>query len=123
MRWVRGQVYITRKIIPADYATFVRDYARGNLDEAELWEELNMLGYSSSEIERHIANPGRCWGSKGAQMDEELKDLFFGAIGNFPPERQDAAQRWLKERVVLAKVAEQLIADAGAELPPELQEA
>ena len=56
-------------------------------------------------------------------MDEELKDLLFGAIGNFPPERQDAAQRWPKERVVLAKVAEQLIADAGAELPPELQEA
>jgi hypothetical protein len=116
-------VYITRKIIPSDYAAFVRDYARGNLDEAELWEELTTLGYSSSEIEWHIANPGRCWGSKGAQMDEELKDLFFGAIGNFPPERQDAAQRWLKERVVLAKVAEQLIADAGAELPPELQKA
>jgi hypothetical protein len=56
-------------------------------------------------------------------MDEELKDLFFDAIGNFPPERQDAAQSWLKERVVPAKVAEQLIADAGAELPPELQEA
>ena len=115
-----GQVYITRKIIPADYATFVRDYARGNLDEAELWEELNTLGYSPSEIEWHIANPGRCLGSKGAQMYEELKDLFFGAIGNFPPERQDAAQRWLKERVVLAKVAEQLIADARAELPAEL---
>jgi hypothetical protein len=113
-------VYIKRKIIPADYATFVRDYARGNLDEAELWEELTT---APPEIEWHIANPGRCWGSQGAQMDEELKDLFFGAIGNFPPERQDAAQRWLKERVVLAKVAEQLIADAGAELPPELQEA
>ncbi|HMF25797.1 MAG TPA: hypothetical protein VKG24_27225 [Pseudolabrys sp.] len=54
-------------------------------------------------------------------MDEELKKLFFSAIDNFPPERQDAAQRWLKERVVLAKVAEQLIADAGAELPSELQ--
>jgi len=54
-------------------------------------------------------------------MDEELKDLFFGAIGNLPAERQVAAQRWLKERVVLAKIAEQLIADAGAELPPELQ--
>ena len=54
-------------------------------------------------------------------MDEELKKLFFSAIDNFPPERQEAAQRWLKERVVLAKVAEQLIADAGAELPSELQ--
>jgi hypothetical protein len=72
-----GQVYITRKIIPSDYATFVRDYARGNLDEAELWEELTTLGYSSSEIEWHITNPGRCWGSKGAQMDEELKDFFL----------------------------------------------
>ena len=61
--------------------------------------------------------------SMGAQMDDELKDLFFGAIGNFPLERQDAAQRWLKARVVLSKIAEQLIADAGAELPPELQEA
>ena len=101
----------------------MRDYARGNLDEAELWEELTTLGYSSSKIEWHIANPGRCLGNKGAQMDEQLKDLFFGAIGNFPPEHQHAAQRWLKERVVLAKVAEQLIADAGAELPPELQEA
>lgn len=30
-------------------------------------------------------------------MDEELKKLFFSAIDNFPPERQDAAQRWLKE--------------------------
>jgi hypothetical protein len=108
MRLYGGQVYITRKIIPADYATFVRDYARGNLDEAELWEELTTLGYSSSEIEWHIANPGRCWGSKGTP------------IGNFPPERQDAARRWLKERVVLAKVAEQLIAEAGAELPAEL---
>jgi len=54
-------------------------------------------------------------------MDEELKNLFFGAIGNFPVERQGAAQRWLKERVVLAKIAEQLIADEAAELPPELQ--
>ena len=53
-------------------------------------------------------------------MDDELKKLFFGAIGNFPPECRDAAQRWLKERVALAKVAEQLIADAGAELPAEL---
>jgi hypothetical protein len=116
-------VYTTRKIIPSDYATFVRDYARGNLDEAELWEELTPLGYSPSEIEWHIANPGRCLGSKGAKMDDELKNLFFGAIGSFPPDHQDAAQRWLKERVVLAKVAEQLIAEAGAELPPELQEA
>ena len=39
-------MYITRKIIPADYATFVRDYARGNLDEAELWDELTTLGYT-----------------------------------------------------------------------------
>jgi len=54
-------------------------------------------------------------------MDEELRDLFFSAIDSFPPERQTAAQRWLKERVVLAKVAEQLIADAGADLPSELQ--
>jgi hypothetical protein len=53
-------------------------------------------------------------------MDEELKNLFFGAINNFPPERQGAAQRWLKERVVLAKVAEQLISEAGADLPAEL---
>lgn len=45
--------------------TFVRDYARGNLDEAELWEELTTLGYSPSKIEWHIANPGRCLGSKG----------------------------------------------------------
>jgi hypothetical protein len=55
-------------------------------------------------------------------MDEDVKSLFFSAIDHFPPERQGAAQRWLKERVVLAKIAEQLIADAGAELPPELRE-
>ncbi|MGB9040841.1 MAG: hypothetical protein WCC81_00035 [Pseudolabrys sp.] len=48
------------------------------------------------------------------------KELFFDAIDNFPPEQQDAAQRWLNKRVVLAKVAEQLIAEAGAELPPEI---
>ena len=53
-------------------------------------------------------------------MDDELKDLFFDAIDHFPLEQRDAAQRWLKKRVVLAKVAEQLIAEAGAELPTEL---
>ena len=40
-------------------------------------------------------------------MDDELKDLFFDAIDHFPLEQRDAAQRWLKKRVVLAKVAEQ----------------
>ena len=58
--------------------------------------------------------------SRGSQMDDELKDLFFDAIDHFPLEQRDAAQRWLKKRVVLAKVAEQLMADAGAELPAEL---
>jgi len=52
-------------------------------------------------------------------MDEELQSLFLRAIDTLPPERQEAAQKWLKEKVVLAKVAEQLIADAGAELPWE----
>ena len=52
-------------------------------------------------------------------MDDELKDLFF-EIDHFPLEQRDAAQMWLKKRVVLAKVAEQLMADAGAELPAEL---
>src|SRR5262249_35041782 len=99
MRWW-GEAYI-RKIIPSDYATIVRDYARGNMDQAELWEELTALGYGSSEIEWHIANPGRRLEVRGSQLDEELKDLFVGAIGNFPPGRQDGAQRWLKERVVL----------------------
>jgi len=113
-------VRIARKIIPSGYATVVRDYARGNLDGAEFWSELTALGYGSLEIEWHIANPGKRLDVRGTQMDEELKDLFFGAIGNFPAERQGAAQRWLKERVILAKIAEQLIADAGAELPPEL---
>lgn len=101
------------------YATAVRDYARGNLDEAELWVELVAVGYNSFEIEWHIANPGRRM-SRGSQMDNELKDLFFDAIDNFPPEQQDAAQKWLQQRVVLAKVAEQLMADAGAEMPAEL---
>jgi len=53
-------------------------------------------------------------------MDDELKDLFFDAIDHFPLEQRDAAQRWLNNRVVLAKVAEQLIAEAGAELSAEL---
>jgi len=53
-------------------------------------------------------------------MDDELKDLFFGAIDHFPLEQRDPAQRWLKKRVVLPEVAEQLMADAGAELPAEL---
>ena len=53
-------------------------------------------------------------------MDDELKDLFFDAIDHFPLEQRDAAQRCLNKRVVLAKVAEQLIAEAGAELPAEL---
>jgi len=114
-------VRIACKIIPSGYATVVRDYARGNLDEAEFWSELTALGYSPLEIEWHIGNPGKRLDVRGTQMDEELKNLFFGAIGNLPAERQVAAQRWLKERVVLAKIAEQLIADAGAELPPELQ--
>ena len=52
-------VEIARNIIPIDYATAVRDYARGNLDEAELWVGLTALGYNSFEIEWHIANPGR----------------------------------------------------------------
>jgi hypothetical protein len=68
-------VYI-RKIIPSDYATIVRDYARGNLDEAELWEELTALGYGSSEIQWHIGNPGRLLEVRGSQLDEELKDFF-----------------------------------------------
>ena len=49
---------IARNIIPLDYANSVRDYARGNLDEAELWAELTALGYDAFEIEWHIANPG-----------------------------------------------------------------
>ena len=42
-----------------EYANAVRDYARGNLDEAELWAELTALGYDAFEIEWHIANPGQ----------------------------------------------------------------
>ena len=95
---------IARNIIPLEYANAVRDYARGNLDEAELWAELTALGYDALEVEWHIANPGQRieW---GAQMDDELR--FFDAIDHFPLEQRDAAQRWLKKRVVLAKVAEQ----------------
>lgn len=50
---------IARNIIPLEYANAVRDYVRGNLDEAELWAELNALGYDAFEIEWHIANPGQ----------------------------------------------------------------
>jgi hypothetical protein len=35
----------------------VREYARGNLDEAELSTELSALGFSSTKIEWHIAMP------------------------------------------------------------------
>ena len=62
LRWcyeVGWPVYITRKIIPLDCATAMRDHAPGNLDEAELWAQLNALGYDSSEVEWHISNPGR----------------------------------------------------------------
>jgi transcriptional regulator of acetoin/glycerol metabolism len=65
---------------------------------------------------------GQVLGAKGVANGWRVEELFFSAIEQLPLERQGAALRWLKERVVLAKVAEQLIADAGAELPPELQE-
>ena len=52
-------VEIAHNIIPLEYANAVRDYARGNLDEAELWAELTALGYDAFEIEWHIANPGQ----------------------------------------------------------------
>jgi len=64
-RAMRGQVHITRKILPSDYSTIVRDYARGNLDEAELWQELIALGFSSFEIEWHVVNPGKSWKQGG----------------------------------------------------------
>jgi len=35
----------------------VREYARGNLDEAELSTELSALGFNSTEIEWHIPMP------------------------------------------------------------------
>ena len=54
-----GTVEIAHNIIPLEYANAVRDYARGNLDEAELWAELTALGYDAFEIEWHIANPGQ----------------------------------------------------------------
>jgi len=55
-------------------------------------------------------------------MDDELKDLFFEATDHVPLEQRDAAQRWLGKSVVLAKVAERPMADAGAELPAELNQ-
>ena len=60
MRVVGAPVEIARNTIPLEYAHAVRDYARGNLDEAELWAELTALGYDTFEIEWHIANPGQC---------------------------------------------------------------
>jgi hypothetical protein len=74
-------VKIAHNVIRIDYGTAVRDYARGNLDEAELWAELSELGYNSFEIEWHIANPGQRM-SRGSLMDDELKELFFDAIDN-----------------------------------------
>jgi hypothetical protein len=56
---VGAPVQIARNIIPLDYTNAVRDYARGNLDEAEPWAELTALGYDAFEIEWHIANPGQ----------------------------------------------------------------
>lgn len=58
-------MYSTRKIIPSDYAAILRDYERGNLDEAELSAELTALGYTPFEIERQFANLRRRSGSKG----------------------------------------------------------
>jgi hypothetical protein len=57
--WRGAPVEIAHNIIPLEYANAVRDYARGNLDEAELWAELTALGYDAFEIEWHIANPGQ----------------------------------------------------------------
>ena len=59
MRVAGVPVEIAHNIIPLEYANAVRDYARGNLDEAELWAELTALGYDAFEIEWHIANPGQ----------------------------------------------------------------
>jgi hypothetical protein len=59
MRVAGAPVEIAHNIIPLEYANAVRDYARGNLDEAELWAELTALGYDAFEIEWHIANPGQ----------------------------------------------------------------
>ena len=56
---VGAPVEIARNILPFEYANAVRDYARGNLDEAELWAELTALGYDALEVEWHIANPGQ----------------------------------------------------------------
>ena len=53
-------------------------------------------------------------------MDDEFEETFCRRNRSLPLEQRDAAQRWLNNRVVLAKVAEQLIAEAGAELPAEL---
>jgi hypothetical protein len=52
-------------------------------------------------------------------MDDELKDLFFDAIDHFPLEQRRGTEVAKKESV-LAKVAEQLMAEAGGELPAEL---
>jgi len=76
-------VRINCKIIPSGPATVVREYARGNLDEAELWTELSALGFSSTEIEWHIANPGKCLGLRGSQMDDELKSFFSAQLNSF----------------------------------------
>ena len=59
IRVAGAPVEIAHNIIPLEYANAVRDYARGNLDEAELWAELTALGYDAFEIEWHIANPGQ----------------------------------------------------------------
>ena len=76
MRVAGAPVEIAHNIIPLEYANAVRDYARGNLDEAELWAELTALGYDAFEIEWHIANPGKCSALRGSQMDNELKSFF-----------------------------------------------
>jgi len=59
MRVAGAPVEIAHNIIPLEYVNAVRDYARGNLDEAELWAQLTTLGYDAFEIEWHIANPGQ----------------------------------------------------------------
>jgi len=60
-------VEIVHNIIPLEYVNAVREYARGNLDEAELCAELTALGYDALEVEWHIAiqvsvsSRGRKW--------------------------------------------------------------
>jgi hypothetical protein len=92
-------VEIARNIIPLEYANAVRDYARGNLDEAAMGRiDRPWLRCVRDRMAR--CESSSAYGVGGSQMDDEFKELFFDAIDHFPLEQRDAAQRSCRQSLI-----------------------